>query len=166
MLTFTILLIANSVFSQVVVSDSLCDGSIYVKTDEYEGIIFGANCPENVKDDKTYRWSPTEEDIALAEELMKKYIAKIVKKNPSTVIYGTSKIHLNFDKYYRQYFGIIDRHGRKILFVNCFWKEYENRFPGWKQSLIGVCDGGSYYWRIRVNLKKKKCFDYRVNGCG
>ena len=149
------------------VSDSLCEGSIYVKTEDYEGVIFGINCPENVIDDKAYRWNPTEEDIAKAEKLIKKYIVRSVEKkhylpNQSR----TPIVHQNLDKYYRQYLGCIDKRGRKILYVNCFWKDKENKFPGWKRKLIGVCDGGSYYWDIKVNLKKKKCFDYSVNGCG
>ena len=149
------------------VPDSLCEGSIYVKTDDYEGVIFGINCPENVMDDKAYRWNPTEEDIAKAEELIKKHIVRSVEKTqrlPNQ--YRTPIVHQNLDKYYRQYLGRIDKRGRKILYVNCFWKDKENQFPEWKRKLIGVCDGGSYYWDIKVNLKKKKCFDYSVNGYG
>ena len=149
------------------VPDSLCEGSIYVKTDNYEGVIFGINCPENVIDDKAYRWNPTEEDIAKAEKLIKKYIVRSVEKThrlPNQ--YRTPIVHQNLDKYYRQYLGRIDKRGRKILYVNCFWKDKENKFPDWKRKLIGICDGGSYYWDIKVNLKKKKCFDYSVNGNG
>ena len=149
------------------VTDSLCEGSIYVKTDNYEGVIFGINCPENVIDDKAYRWNPTEEDIAKAEKLIKKYIVRSVeKKHRLPNQYRTPIVHQNLDKYYRQYLGRIDKRGRKILYVNCFWKDKENKFPDWKRKLIGICDGGSYYWDIKVNLKKKKCFDYSVNGNG
>ena len=149
------------------VSDSLCEGSIYVKTEDYEGVIFGINCPENVIDDKAYRWNPTEEDIAKAEKLIKKYIVRSVeKKHRMLNQISTPIVHQNFDKYYRQYLGYIDKRGRKILYVNCFWKDKENQFPGWKRKYVKVFDGGSYYWQINVNLKKKKCFDYRVNGYG
>ena len=149
------------------VPDSLCEGSIYVKTNDYEGVIFGINCPENVMDDKAYRWNPTEEDIAKAEELIKKHIVRSVEKTqrlPNQ--HRTPIVHQNLDKYYRQYLGRIDKRGRKILYVNCFWKDNENEFSDWKRDYISVLDGGSYYWQIKVNLKKKKCFEYSVNGQG
>ena len=149
------------------VTDSLCEGSIYVKTDDYEGVIFGINCPENWEDDKTYRWNPTEEDIAKAEKLIKKYIVRSVEKKHRLINQSwTPVVHQNFDKYYRQYFGLKDKRGRKILYINCFWKDRENRFPNWKRNSVEAFDGGSYYWQIKVNLKKKKCFGYRVNGYG
>ncbi|MBO7625786.1 MAG: hypothetical protein J6S82_10870 [Bacteroidales bacterium] len=149
------------------VPDSLCEGSIYVKTDDYEGVIFGINCPENRKDDKAYRWNPTEEDIAKAEKLIKKYIVRSVEKKhylPNQD--GTPIVHQNFDKYYRQYLGYIDKRGRKILYVECFWKDKENLFPDWKRKKISVLDGGSYFWSIKINMKTNKCFDYSVNGNG
>lgn len=166
-LAFIVFLTPTNLLYAQVADDSLCEGSIYVKTNDYEGVIFCANCPENLKDDKAYRWSPTEEDIALAEKLIKKYIVRSVeKKHYMPNQYSSPIVHQNFDKYYRQYLGLKDKRGRKILYVKCFWKDRENKFPGWKRKLIGVLDGGSYYWTIKVNLKKKKCFDYRVNGYG
>ncbi len=166
-LAFIVFLTPTNLLYAQVADDSLCEGSIYVKTDEYEGVIFCANCPENLKDDKAYRWSPTEEDIALAEKLIKKYIVRSVeKKHRMLNQISTPIVHQNFDKYYRQYLGYIDKRGRKILYVNCFWKDKENQFPGWKRKYVKVLDGGSYYWQINVNLKKKKCFDYSVNGYG
>ena len=155
-----------SLYSQVI-SDSLCEGSKYVKTNDYEGVIWGINCPENVIDNKAYRWSPTEKDIAKAEELIKKYIVRSVeKKHRMPNQYGTPIVYQNFDKYYRQYRGYKDKRGRKMLYVNCFWKDKENLFQDWKRKEIHVCDGGSYYWSIKINMKKKKCFDYSVNGNG
>ncbi len=158
----------TSLYSQTV-ADNLCKGSIYVKTNDYEGVIFCAECPENRKDDKSYRWSPTEKDIALAEKLIKKYILKRVKRLER--VYGvdtispsiTPVVHLNLDKYYRQYMGLKDERGREILFVMCFWKEKECEFPYWKRGSIAICDGGSYYWNITVDLKRKKCFSYSVH---
>lgn len=180
-LVIGVLLQISSSDAQIVIPDSLCEGSIYVKTDEYEGVIFSANCPENRKDDKSYRWSPTEEDIALAEKLIKKYILngehgplaiklqmkkdnrKRVQGIDSVSQSGTPVVYLNLDKYYRQYLGYKDERGRKFLFVECFWKGKEDLFPYWKRRSIAICDGGSYYWNINVNLKRKKCFSYSVH---
>ena len=180
-LAIGILLQISSLDAQIVIPDSLCEGSIYVKTDEYEGVIFSDNCPENRKDDKSYRWSPTEEDIALAEKLIKKYILNeeyitlanklLIKKYNRKKVQGidsvsqnrTPVVNLNLDKYYRQYLGYKDERGRKFLFVECFWKGKENQFPYWKRRSIAICDGGSYYWNVSVNLKRKKCFSYSVH---
>lgn len=170
----------TSLYSQSV-ADSLCKGSIYVKTNDYEGVIFSSNCPENWNDNKAYRWSPTEEDIVLAEKLIKKYILNgkyitlanklLMKKFNRKRVQGidsvsqnqTPVVDLNLDKYYRQYMGFKDERGRKTLYVKCFWKGKENQFPYWKRNLIAICDGGSYYWEITVDLKRKKCFAYSVH---
>ncbi|MBO4739382.1 MAG: hypothetical protein J5606_07475 [Bacteroidales bacterium] len=176
-----VLLQVSLLFAQGVILDSLCEGSIYVKTEEYEGVIFSANCPENWKDNKTYRWSPTEEDIVLAERLIKKYILNekyitlanklLIKKYNRKRVQGidsvsqsqTPVVDLNLDKYYRQYMGFKDKRGRETLYVKCFWKEKECEFPYWKRNSITICDGGSYYWNITVDLKRKKCFAYSVH---
>ncbi|HOF16284.1 MAG TPA: hypothetical protein PLF32_09005 [Bacteroidales bacterium] len=155
---------ANNVFFPQQVHDTICKDAIYIKTDNYEGVIFGKYCPENIIDDKTYRWSPTKEDIEYVEILIKKYIIKQVKKRGLQNQYGDRPIiHLNFDKYIRQYMGYINKRGEKIIDVNCFWKSYQNKFPYWKRIRIEVMDGGSYYWSIKVNINKKKCFNYMVN---
>lgn len=180
-LAFIVFLTPTNLLYAQVADDSLCEGSIYVKTDEYEGVIFSANCPENRKDNKAYRWSSTEEDIALAEKLIKKYIVngkyitlknkllikkynrKRVQEIDSVSQSQTPVVYQNLDKYYRLYMGLKDNRGREYLFVKCFWKEKECEFPYWKRNSFAICDGGSYYWDISVDLKRKKCFSYSVH---
>ena len=166
MLFINTIILGYSVYAQNE-NSSKCDDAIYVKTDAYEGIIWGINCPENIIDDKNYRWAPTEEDIKNAEKLIKEYIVKSVKeKGLLNQQYDDNApiIHLNLDKYYRQYLGYKGEQGKKIIFVNCFWKEKEALFPYWKRDQIAVFDGGSYYWSIFVDMERNMCFDYFVHG--
>ena len=143
--------------------DSICD-TIHINTANYEGIIFGKNCLKKwiLKEN---RWNPTKEDIEIAEILIKKYIIKQVKKKGMPNQVDSPKIHLNFDKYLRQYVGYVNEKGDRIIMINCFWKDFVMKYYfDWEVRWIDVMDGGSYYWQVEVNIGKKKCFDYNVNG--
>lgn len=167
LITITLLVFINckgeNTFTCKYLNDTICD-VIYIKTENYEGIIFGKYCLENWVIEKN-RWTPTEDNIEIAEILIKKYILKQVKRKGLINQYNSPIIHLNFDKYLRQYMGYLNKHGERIIRINCFWKDYESKYyPDWKTRWIEVFDGGSYYWQIEVNIDKKKCFDYDVNG--
>lgn len=152
------------VLAQSAVQDTSSEFATYVKTKDYEGVIFGKMGPANYTDDKEYRWTPTPAEIEEVETLMKKHILKTVRKRGLINQFGDRPvIHENFEKYIRQYMGYINQKGQKIVWVNCFWKAYENEFPDWKTHLVDVMDGGSYFWHIKVNLNNKKCTSYIVN---
>lgn len=138
--------------------------TLYILTKKYEGIVWNKNYPINVKDNKIYRWNPCIKDIEIAELIMEEYLNKI---SDSILVnqYGTCPIiHLNLNKYIRQYIGIINEKGDKIIKINCFWNEYINSYPNWKTNLVNVDDGCSFYWSIKVDIYNKVCFDYYING--
>ena len=139
--------------------------TMYICMEKYEGIIWGKDYPFDYENCKDFRWNPNKEDIEQAELLVQTFIIQQVKKkNLVNQVEGRLIIHLNMDKYLRQYMGTINSKGEKILEINCFWKEKVNEFPYWKTHVVRVCDGGSFYWSIKVNMSKKKCFDYMING--
>ena len=159
-----------NLFSQNKNHDSICEDAIYVKTDDYEGVIFGPKCLKRllIKDGDTIdepRWIPTMQDIENAEKLIRKYVTKKSKHPLVNQGNGCPIIYQNFDKYVRQYYGTYNKKGQKILEVNFLWREYAYETE-WKCVRLMIFDGCSFYWEISVNMKKKKCFDYWVNGIG
>lgn len=130
----------------------------------YEGILFHNEYPKNFIGSKN-RWNPTIEDIKIAEESIENFIKKISKKNLINQGGNCPIIHENLEKYLRQYMGVINEKGEKIIVINCFWKDRKEELIGnWEEDWITVFDGCSFYWEISVNLNKNKCFDYLVNG--
>lgn len=69
----------------------------------------------------------------------------------------------NLTNYYRQYYGTIESNDHKIINIICFWKSKEEDH-GWKSYLVIVNGGCSYYWEIKIDMDKKKCYDFYVNG--
>src|SRR5574344_2130677 len=137
----------------------------YVFNKKYEGKIWGKNYPLNIKDNKNFRWNPRKEDIDQAELLLHSYILKQWKNNRNVNQTGNCPIiYLNMNQYLRQYIGRINKKGERILEINCFWKGNVEKFPNWHTHLVSVIDGCSFYWSIKVNLSKKKCFDYWIDG--
>lgn len=143
--------------------DTTCS-CINIKTENLEGVVFGKFCLEN-RFPNTIRWTPKKEDVNIAEILVKKYILKQVKNNGLINQGGLDPIiHMNFDKYFRQYLGYINKQGDSIIYINCIWINYTNEQDDYKQYWFDVCSSGSYFWQIEVNINKKKCFNYSVGG--
>ncbi|MDL2314957.1 hypothetical protein LJC16_01720 [Bacteroidales bacterium OttesenSCG-928-C19] len=134
------------------------DSVLYVLTENYEGVIWGINYPQNHTDYKILRWNPTTKDIEKAEKILRKFMNKEGEKWLENQDSNCPIIHENLDKYIRQYQGSINDEGEKILEISCFWKELESEFPNWKTHLAIVTDGCSYFWTIKINLSKRKCF--------
>jgi hypothetical protein len=64
-------------------------------------------------------------------------------------------------KYYKQFIAVINAKGEKEVWVNCscgVMREY------WKIRIQTTNDGGSCYFRIRINLTKGAVTDFDVNG--
>jgi hypothetical protein len=65
--------------------------------------------------------------------------------------------------YRRQLVAVIDTNGVKQVYVNAFtmWPGFET---SWKKRLSYVSDGGSGYFHLFINLKKRKYYHFGVNG--
>ncbi|HQD59176.1 MAG TPA: hypothetical protein PLS14_06115, partial [Bacteroidales bacterium] len=131
-ITCCIVLLLNvnfNLFSQNRECDSTCtNDAIYIKTNEYEGVILGPKCLKRllIKDGDTIdapRWTPTMQDIENAEKLIRKYVTKKSKHHLVNQSDGCPIIYQNFDKYVRQYYGIFNKKGQKILEVNFLWRD-------------------------------------------
>ena len=148
----------------------------YIKKNRYEGVIFSKDYL-GLMNSSDNKFTPTPTDIDSAEIVLRKGIKSININRPNQFD-NCPVIHRKLGKYKRQYFGYIDTSGDRIILINCFWDK--NGFYGfidkvfynepddfkWKTEEKYVLDGCSYYWKIKVNLTKKKLFDFGVNGIG
>jgi hypothetical protein len=78
----------------------------------------------------------------------------------STIKYGLIIAQLN--TYYREYLPVINSKGQKEVWVNFLC--HDDKDSSWKKGLVIVCDGGSCYFHLEINLATKTCYDLSVNG--
>ena len=97
-------------------------------------------------------YTPTAQEIKIAETIL----AQAVKTNP--------KIK-DMNNYTRQYTGLINPKGEKIIGINCFYSSNPDKmFPNWKKQFVMVLDGGANYFNIKINLTTGEYYDFWVNG--
>jgi hypothetical protein len=132
----------------------------YVKTEYYEGIIFGKNYPkDHIGIDINKRWNPTIEDITIAEKIIKDYFEEYCEKYKKERIIYNPNICEHASDYIRQYVGRYDTEDR-ILVIYGFWKEYLKNW-NWKTHRVNVVLGGeTAYWFMKIDMDKRKVIDF------
>ena len=150
--------------------EKLTDHSSYVKGNNFEGVIFSENYYQQSNDTaerKIKRFTPTAEDIILAEKIL------IKKKSDTSNKGDILSIFNNLKKYRRQYIGYFSDKGERMIYVNCFRLEKDQlsekikksaKVSDWHNTLYVVNDGGKRYWQVHINLDKKEISDISVNG--
>ena len=68
---------------------------------------------------------------------------------------------IDLSKYKRQYVATINSKGEKEIWVNLFCDTFNSN---WKNEILVVFDGGNCFFNVKLNLKKKKYFELRING--
>lgn len=124
--------------------------------------------------DSTKRWTPDADDIKLAERILKEQI-KDANKNKQNQMDGCPIIHKHLNDYFRQYVGLINDKGHKIIHVNMSWDKFtlRDRIVGSSDSRLDfnsdysiVFDGCSYHWEVSIDMVDKKIIGLGVNGVG
>ncbi len=113
------------------------------------------------------QWIPNYGDYRLAESILEQAINDYKEYGLNNQI---SK------KYYRQYSFYMDLKGDSIVYINAFCQIL--RVPtdssgigimkptDWHKNFLIVDDGGDCYWSIKINLTKRRYFNFIVNGVG
>lgn len=119
------------------------------------------------------RFDPTKEDLLKAEIILKDNIKERNKSQMMNQGDDCPIIHRNLNKYFRQYFGVINNKGEKIIHINMLWDRSSMRERIWgsaydrdkyyKEYTI-ILDGCSYYWYVTINLATEKIESLWVNG--
>jgi len=130
----------------------------HYKTDKFDVAIFPKEYDEFLP---LQRFTPTKNDIDIAEMALESQIKVINKNKPNQS--SSPIIDKNLNNYKRQYFGGVDEDGRKYLLINSFWSENENS-DGWLNGMVIVLDGGSYYWQIKYYIDTNEFKGFSVNG--
>ena len=148
--------------------------STYVKGNNFEGVIFSEEYQMPYVDNPTseFRFTPSIEEIELAEKILKEQLPNINKGLNQGKNLGPN-INKKLSKYQRQYIGFITEDGERHIYISCNRQRYNlmDRIRGysppddsWKTEFWIVFDGGSNHWNIKVNLDKKELLDLNVNG--
>jgi len=87
-------------------------------------------------------------------------IAKYRFENPQVDSYNEN-FKIDLKKYRRQYFPYLSKSGKEVK-VNCFCEMRDDE--NWKIDKIDVDDGGSCYFHLIIDLKKKKIIKFYTNG--
>lgn len=145
-------LICNLMYSQ---------NSTHIKEKGYNGFIFNK---EHVifmsVENQVERCTPTKENIAKVEELLRDSMSYILKKQNQC----KPPINKNtLKKYRRQYVGFLTKDNDVIIWIN-FINNKDISDKELSEDVVSVFDGGSNYWSIFVNLTKKELFEMQVNG--
>lgn len=157
------------------VIESPTDYSKVVARGNLRGTVFLENFNCFYCEQHKTKFSPSIDEISLAENLLKSNI-QIVNSDKLNQGNGCPIIHKNLNKYLRQYMGYIDANGEKIIHVNFEWNRYSilQNIRGiyridsdsWKREWQISFDGCSFNWELKINLAKEKLFDLSINGLG
>ena len=132
---------------------------------KYKGAIFSAEyvMPPWTFEVKEKRFTPTAEEIDGIEAKIRREIKAL---NSERINQGKGFgpiIHKNLGKYVRQYLGMINEKGERVILINCLW--YKSSFvDGWEVEWINVLDGGSHYWQVKYNIDLDLFYEFGANG--
>lgn len=162
----------NSIFKVI---EKPTDYSVIIKRRQIIGANFSEKgncfmCLQNIK-----RFSPSLDEIKIAENILRKNLKKINKKKINQGD-GCLVIHNNLNKYRRQYFGYYNEKNEKIIYATFNKNKLTliEKIKGfqiddsenWKKEKETVLDGCSNYWEIKINLTDKRLFELGINGRG
>jgi len=111
------------------------------------------------------RFTPNQEEIKLFEKQLHKELKKFKNDNPNKKKSKKQIIYKNLKKYRRQYLGIINKSGEKIIFINFLRKMYKFSYSkrekkeidnSWKREWKFIFDIGNKNWYAKYNINQKK----------
>ena len=100
-------------------------------------------------DSNTLRFTPTENNLDSVDAILQKYFLTMLTK---------SKMHPNFENYFRQYVGVIIK-GEKCIFINAAFRKTES----FLEHTFGPKGGGEGYFGTIINLEKSIVVRFSFN---
>jgi len=122
--------------------------------------------------DSTTRWTPTSNDIYIAQKILREGFKKMEYGVPKD--YGP-KVPNHVRGYFFQYVGYRNKSGQRIIQINASWRRRSlvSRLLGidkdrttYNSDYTIVMDGGSYYWSAEINLDESKLLMFATHGVG
>src|SRR5579863_112628 len=121
-LLFLLVFALNASAQKIIKVEKVSDHSTYVKGSNFEGVLFSEKYIDMLSKVNGKKFTPGTNDILIIEKLLPIGLDTI--KDVTNHKYFV-KNHLK--RYLRQYFGYIDKNGDKIIYVNVFWNNSENK---------------------------------------
>jgi len=151
-------------FLIIVFSFYFNNNPILIEGEGFKGYIFPKEYTNKYfQRERERSFTPTKNDVEIAEAILKKKIADYSKK-PTRFSRECPVIHKNLRKYNRQYFGETDRNGNKIIYINFIWQKATPDY--WDKDIVIKLDGCSHFWNVKVNIDSGEMYDLNVNGMG
>src|SRR5262245_14543359 len=150
----------------------------------FVGVIFPEKMAEDAARALGFRpsgyWTPSAVEVQQLELGLRGFLER-ARDNPqvadqyaepnsprgAAVVYAIAEILTRFDRYRRQYIGIVDPFGAKRVLINCFPvpdSEPSRASDGWRHQVVVVDDGGSSYWRIQYDIASGAYVGFDSNG--
>jgi hypothetical protein len=163
LLLLFILFAISSSAQKILKFDKLSSTSVYVKGNDFEGVVFAKNKSLDIDTGivpPSKRFTPNSEDILLGEKLLH------TDMDTCNNSWKEAKyVHRMLRKYIRQYIGYVNEKGEHIIYINAFIREPDFiSKKDWLDHIPIVMDGGNSYWRIKINLNTKELFKFNING--
>ncbi|RYU76088.1 hypothetical protein [Hymenobacter persicinus] len=176
-------LLCSCLGARIVSSADVSPFATYVEGSNFEGVVFSETYNpftgnyninqefRQYKEGVSRRFTPTVTQIELAERILQKELRHYSRRKNLRGLGPV--IHTRLPKYHRQYLGYTSAQNEDIVFINAGRDQYtlldrlQNLHPRnttWKYDYQIVMDGGSYYWRVEVNLTTGKLSGFGVNG--
>jgi hypothetical protein len=115
----------------------------------------------------------TSTDLRLIDSLVGALVADynskpVFKKNTSADTSAGANPAMDLKEYKKQYLAVINARGEKEVWANYFCKAIEKRieFVDWKKIPVKVIDGGNCFFNVKLNLARRKAYDFTVNSGG
>jgi hypothetical protein len=114
-------------------------------------------------------WKPTLADIDILDKVILNSIEKEEFLNASIKITQDYK-----NEYYRQYLPYLDNNGNRIIRINAFCTvldaptimengKVEMAPIDWRNEYMSIEDGGSCYWKMKINIDSAFCISLYSN---
>ena len=101
----------------------------------------------------------SDSDYLLIDEILQRCLDEYNRGRDSSAI-----DFIQVDQYRRQYIPFM-KDGQKYVWANFFCGSTEEH-KKWKKEPVLVFDGGACYFRVTINLSKRRFFNFYVNGLG
>ena len=102
------------------------------------------------------RFTPNENEFLFADSIANAYVAKYSNK----FTHDNTQIN-DYQDYYKQVYGLIDKNENKIILLNCFCSVKDISY--WKEKYVSIMGGGKCFFSIKINLNERKIFDFWIN---
>ena len=140
----------------------LAQPSSYVAGKNFKGYIFPAEHRVSLKiPDQAGRFTPSFEAIQQTEAVLLEQLRalNIERTNQGA---GCPVIHRKMKHYTRQYVGLLNRQGERVIWVNFVHSRLADD-ADLSEELHNSYEGCSYFWEVNVNIERKEAFGLRVN---